>query len=252
MRNRSRFADIILGGNQHSRWLYCRPCRASGAVQTLDMMSCVTCSLTHIGHPEVDTRKTCAWTKWLQMIARYRFRMTETEKGDLQRQIQRRQDRRRLRRLALQQVHEETSTTVQATEQTGGLRQVDEWEEVIRRERLSLLAHHATMEGSTGSGATSSGSTQQLPEARIVHVEHVSFASPYIVTTRRTDGTVLQRDIRTGRTRMLVSGEFVPATGEDHDSEEPGQDSTISAINVGTVREITLKIIIACWTQEQM
>ena len=45
MRNRSMFTNIVSGGNQHSRWLYCRQCDASGAVQTLDLMSCVNCSL---------------------------------------------------------------------------------------------------------------------------------------------------------------------------------------------------------------
>ena len=71
MRSRTLFADIIPGGNQHGRWLYCRQCGASGAVQTLDLMSCVNCSLTHIYHPTNDLRKTCVWTKWLRMIARY-------------------------------------------------------------------------------------------------------------------------------------------------------------------------------------
>ena len=101
---------------------------------------------------------------------------------------------------------------------------------------LSLLAHHVTRELTSGSGAASSGSTQPILEERIVHLEHASYASPSIITTRRSDGAVLQRDRRTGRTRLLVSGEFSPLTGEDHESEEPGQDSTISAINVGAVK----------------
>ena len=102
MRNPLMFADIVFGGNQHGRWLYCRRCSASGATQTLDMMSCVTCSLRHIHHPEADTRKhVCGQklvTKWLLMIARYRFRTTDVEKSILNKQIQRRQDKRRFRR----------------------------------------------------------------------------------------------------------------------------------------------------------
>ena len=39
-----------------------------------------------------------------------------------------------------------------------------------------------------------------------IHVEHASFASPSIGTTRRSDGAVIQRDRRTGRTRLLLSG----------------------------------------------
>ena len=189
MRGRSMFADIIFGANQHSRWLYCRQCSASGAVQTLDMMSCVNCSLRHIHHPEVDTRKTCVWIKWLRMIARYRFRMTDEEKSQLKRQIQQRQDKRRFRRLALQPSPEESLQTI-ATElddgpATLGIRREDLWEEAIRQERLSLLSHHATMELSTGSEAASSGTTQPSTEGRFIHVEHAAFASRNVITTRR-------------------------------------------------------------------
>ena len=102
MRRRTLFADIIPGGNQHGRWLYCRQCRASGAVQTLDLMSCVNCSLTHIYHPATDLRKTCVWTKWLRMIARYRFRMSDPEKAHLRERILRCQERRRLRAAVVQ------------------------------------------------------------------------------------------------------------------------------------------------------
>ena len=77
MRRRSLFADIIFGGNQHGRWLNCRHCDG-GAIQTLSLMSCVNCSLAHIYRPENDRRRTCVWTRWLTMIARYRFRMTDT------------------------------------------------------------------------------------------------------------------------------------------------------------------------------
>ena len=100
----------------------------------------------------------------------------------------------------------------------------DAWEEAARRERLSLSAHHVTRELTSGSGAASSESTRPILEERIIHLEHASYASPSIVTTRRSDGAVVQRDRRTGRTRLLVSGEFPPVTGEDHESEELGPD----------------------------
>ena len=101
MRSRSLFADIIYGGNQHGRWLNCRQCGIRGAIQTLDLMSCVNCSLAHIYHPTNDLRKTCVWTKWLLMIVRYRFRMPDPEKARLRAKILRCQDRRRFRALAI-------------------------------------------------------------------------------------------------------------------------------------------------------
>ena len=111
----------------------------------------------------------------------------------------------------------------------------DDWEEAVRQERLSFLAQHVVQEVTPGTGATSSGSSQPLLEETI-HLEHASFASPSIVTTRRSDGAVIQRDRRTGRTRLLVSGEFHPPTDNDQQSGEPGPDSSISAINVGAVK----------------
>ena len=212
------FADIIFGGNQHSRWLYCRQCSASGAIQTLDMMSCVNCSLRYVHHPEVDTRKTCVWTNWLRMIARYRFRMTDAEKTQLKEQIQRRQDKRRFRRVALQPSPEEPLRVAiqEGDNHTIGpeVERLDEWEEAIRQERLSLLARHATMAMPMGSGATSSGSTQLPPEERFIHVEHASSASPNIITTRQWDNRTLPRGMAfqihrlTGRVRVISTGEF--------------------------------------------
>ena len=63
----SMFTNIVSGGNQHSRWLYCRQCDASGAVQTLDLMSCINCSPRHIYHQQL-MRKTCVRTKWLGSV----------------------------------------------------------------------------------------------------------------------------------------------------------------------------------------
>ena len=246
MRSRSLFADVIFGGNQHSRWLYCRQCSASGAIQTLDMMSCVNCSLRYIHRPEVDTRKTCVWTKWLRMIARYRFRMTDVEKTQLRGQIQRRQDERRFGRLALQPPPEEPLQVVvqEGDNNTSGpeAERVDEWEEAIRQERLSLLAHHATMVMPIGSGATSSDSTQLPPDERFIHVEHASSASPNIITTRQWENRTLRRgmafqvDRLTGRVRVISTGEFIPDTGQDSTTEEIEGDSAVSAINVGAVK----------------
>ena len=101
MRRRSLFTDIIFGGNQHGRWLNCRHCDVRGAIQTLNLMSCVNCSLAHIYHPDNDRRRTCVWTRWLTMIARYRFRMTDTEKALIRERILRCQERRRMRAMAI-------------------------------------------------------------------------------------------------------------------------------------------------------
>ena len=235
MRSRTLFADIIPGGNQHGRWLYCRQCGASGAVQTLDLMSCVNCSLTHIYHPTNDLRKTCVWTKWLRMIARYRFRMSDPEKAQLRERILRCQERRRLRAAVVQPAREQTQVLPQ-----GPMRVIvhgeDDWEEAIRQERLSLLAHHATAVMPSEGGATSSGSTHPVLEERCVHVEHASFASSSIVTTRRSDGQVLQRNLRTGRTRLLAPGGFIPDTGGDPEPGEPENDHQVAAVSVGAVK----------------
>ena len=141
MKNRSMFTNIVSGGNQHSRWLYCRQCDASGAVQTLDLMSCVNCSLGHIYRPAADTRKTCVWTKWLRLISRYRLRMTDPERSQLRKAIQQCQEHRRLGIPATQDTpgdapEAQTSTDAQTPQET---EQLDDWERAIREERLSLL-----------------------------------------------------------------------------------------------------------------
>ena len=73
------------------------------------------------------------------------------------------------------------------------------------------------MEGTLEDGTTTSGSTQTTIASR----------------TRNSDtlprGTVLRRDRRTGRTRRMVTGEFIP------EEEEP----LVSAINVGTLKATT-------------
>ena len=200
MRSRSLFADIIYGGNQHGRWLNCRHCGIRGAIQTLDLMSCVNCSLTHIYHPENDLRKTCVWTKWLRMIARYRFRMTDPEKARIREKVLRCQDRRR-RAITMPPTQEEQRVSTEEPVRVI-LHGEDGWEEAVE----------------------------------IIHVEHASFASPSMVTTRRTDGAVIQRDRRTGRTRLIIFGEFQPSTDNDQEAGGADHDSSISAINVGAVK----------------
>ena len=130
MRSRSLFADIIFGGSQHGRWLHCRHCGTRGAVQTLDLMSCVNCSLAHIYHPTNDLRKTCVWTKWLRMIARYRFRMTDPEKARIRERILRCQERRRGRAVTIYPALEEPQTPDEVPESPD---QEDVWEEAVRR-----------------------------------------------------------------------------------------------------------------------
>ena len=237
MRSRSLFADIILGGNQHGRWLNCRHCGTRGAIQTLDLMSCVTCSLTHIYHPGTDLRKTCVWTKWLLMIARYRFRMTDSEKARIRERILRCQERRRLRATALRPAPEEPQPQEEVSEPP---EQLDDWERAYREERLSLLAQHATATLPAESTATSSGSTQPPPRERI-DVEHISATSPYIVTTRQWRGHTLPRGSTyqihrlAGRVRVIATGEFIPDTGEDPEDESEG-DHRVAALSVGAVK----------------
>ena len=98
--SRNQQALHMTDGNQHARWLNCRHCGVRGAIQTLDLMSCVNCSLAHIYMPQNDRRRTCVWTRWLTMIARNRFRMTDAEKAIIQERILRCQERRRMRAIA--------------------------------------------------------------------------------------------------------------------------------------------------------
>ena len=159
--------------------------------------------------------------------------MTDPEKAHIRERVLRCQERRRMRAITIPPAPEEHQAPIQEPVRVI-LHGEDGWEEAVRQERLSLLAHHVTREVTPGSGA--SGSTQPVLEERIIHLEHASYASPSIVTTRRSDGAAIQRDRRTGRTRLLVSGEFHPPTGND---QEPGglePDSSVSAINVGAVK----------------
>ena len=265
MRSQSLFADIIYGGNQHGPWLNCRQCGIRGAIQTLDLMSCVNCSLTHIYHPTNDLRKTCVWAKWLLMIARYRFRMPDSEKARIRAKILRCQDRRRMRAIAIppaleeQQALEEPQTTEQVFETPEqaaiglaphtrylgpfgpGTSEEDVWEQARREERLSLLALHATGEQTGEIATTSSGSTQPPLRERI-DVGHISATSSHIVTTRHWQGRTLPQGSAfqihrpTGRTRIILTGEFIPDVGEDSEYHEAVEDYSIAAVSVGAVK----------------
>ena len=46
----------------------------------------------------------------------------------------------------------------------------------------------------------------------------------------------LSVDRRTGRTRIVLTWEFVPEADEDSQSVEPEVDHRVSAVSVGTVR----------------
>ena len=250
MRSRSLFADIIFGGNQHGRWLHCRQCGTRGAVQTLDLMSCVNCSLNHIYHPTNDLRKTCVWTKWLRIIARYRFRMTDSEKARVRERILRSQERRRLRAATIHPILEGPQPLEEIPEPP---EQLDAWERAYREERLSLLAQQVTREPPEGSTATSSGSTQYVPRERI-DVGHLSATSPNIVTTRQWRGRTLPRGVAfqidrlTGRTREIYTGEFIPDTGEGSEHDVPEETQRAAAVSVGAVKTTRSE----CWTRERM
>ena len=111
MRSRTLLADIIYGGNQHGRWLNCRHCDVREAIQTLSLMSCVNCSLAHIHRPGDDPRKTCVWTRWLCMIGRCRFRMTDPEKAVIRERISRCQERRRMAAMGIPRPLEESQVS---------------------------------------------------------------------------------------------------------------------------------------------
>ena len=242
MRSRSFFADIILGGNQHGRWLNCRHCDVRGAIQTLDLMSCVNCSLAHIYRPQNDRRKTCVWTRWLTMIARYRFRMTDAEKAVIRERILRCQERRRMRAVAVPLPIEEPQVQEAQARPLRSLRELTEselWERAAQEERLSLLALQNSQPADEGV-SSSSGSTQ-VPAREVIDVSHISASSPFIVTTRRWRGQTLPRGqafqihTRTGRTRLIRTGEFIPETTENSSPTESEEDRRVSAVSVGAV-----------------
>ena len=149
--------------------------------------------------------------------------MTRTEENQLQEEIQQCRQQRRLRASTIQAVPEEVQP---------GLQEVDDWEGAIHREWSSLISHNAVLEGTVEDGATASGSIQNTPGEGTIQVEHASVASHTIVTSRYWNsnplprGTVLQRNLQTGRTRLVLTGEFIPDE-EDH---------TVSAINVAAVK----------------
>ena len=214
MRRRSLFADIIFGGNQHGRWLNCRHCGIQGALQTLDLMSCVNCSLAHIYRPRHDPRRTCVWTRWLTMIARYRFRMTDAEKAVIQERILRCQERRRMRAVAAPLPVEEPQVQGEQSILSRPLSELTEselWERAVQEERLSLLAQHASQTRADEGTSSSSGSTQ-APAREVIDVSHISASSPFIVTTRHWRGQTLPRgqafQIHTRRTRLIRTGEY--------------------------------------------
>ena len=154
MRSRSFFADVIFGGNQHGRWLTCRHCGVRGAIQTLSLMSCVNCSLARIYRPENDRRRTCVWTRWLTMIARYRFRMSDTERAYIRERILRCQDRRRMRAVIAPRPIEESPAREEPERPLRSLRDLSEselWEHAAQVERSSLLALQSSQPANRGS-----------------------------------------------------------------------------------------------------
>ena len=120
--------------------------------------------------------------------------------------------------------------------------QLDDWERAIREDRLSLLACHATMEDVGEGSSRSSGSTQIHANERWIHVEHASFASHNVVTTRQWNSQVAPRGMAfqvhrpTGRTRLISTGEFIPDTEEDTEQGVVEDDQRISAVSVGAVK----------------
>ena len=244
MRSRSMFADIIFGGNQHGRWLNCRHCDVRGAIQTLSLMSCVNCSLAHIYRPENDRRRTCVWTNWLRMIARYRFRMTDPEKAVIRERILRCQERRRMIAMGIHPPLGEPQAPEEPPQPPGSLHSLSNselWERACQEERLSLLAMRASQTFPEERVSSSSGSNQ-APPREVIDASHISATSPNVVTTRRwrdqtlPRGQAFQIDRLTGRTRIIGTGDFIPEADEDPESAEPEEDHSVSAVSVGAVR----------------
>ena len=118
----------------------------------------VMCTLfidSHISSRSGHTENMCL-DKWLKLISRYRFRMTKPEESQLKEKTQKRQQQRRLR----------AST------------------ERLAPEEVQALQERARTYAQTGS--------EQVEEREgAIHLEHASFASPYIVTTRHWDSNPL-------------------------------------------------------------
>ena len=100
--------------------------------------------------------------------------------------------------------------------------QMDDWDRAVYREWTSLVSRNALafpypLEGNSEDGTTTSGSTQTTTASRTWNSD----------TLPR--GTVLRRDRVTGRTRMVVTGEFIP--------EE--RNPRVFTINVGTLKATT-------------
>ena len=82
---------------------------------------------------------------------------------------------------------------------------------------------------------------QDQLKSQVIDVSHISASSPFIVTTRHWRGQTLPRGqafqihTRTGRTRLIRTGEFIPETSEDSSHTESEEDRRVSAVSVGAV-----------------
>ena len=159
--------------------------------------------------------------------------MTDPEKAVIRERILRCQERRRMRAMAVPLPAEEP--------QVQGLSESELWERAGQEERLSLLALHSSQTHLEEGVSSSSGSTQ-APSREVIDVSHISATSVNIVTTRRwrnqtlPRGQAFQVDRLTGRTRVILTGEFIPETDEETQSAEHEDDHRVSAVSVGTVR----------------
>ena len=117
------------------------------------------------------------WTRWLTMIARYRFRMTDAEKAVIRgERFLRCQERRRMRAIAVPLPNEEPQVQEEPPRPAESLRNLSEselWEHAAQEERLSLLAMHASRTCPDEGVSSSSGSTQH-PAREVIDVSHIS------------------------------------------------------------------------------
>ena len=183
------------------------------------------------------------WTRSLTMIARYRFRMTDDEKAVIRERILRCQERRRMRAMAVPLPIEEPQVQDEHSRPSESIQTLSDselWERAAQEERLSLPALHASQRLPDEGVSSFSGSTQAARE--VIDVSHISATSPFIVTTRQwrnqtlPGGQAFQVDRRTGRARIIRTGEFIPEADEDTQSAELEEDHRVSAVSVGAVR----------------
>ena len=155
-------------------------------------------------------------------------------------------ERRRRRTIAPILPVDEPQLSEEQSRTSRSLRDLSEdelWERACQKERSSLRDLDV-VQTIPGQGASSSSGSTDVPRREVIDVSHISATSPHIVTTRTwrnqtlPRGQAFQIDRRTGRTRLIRTGEFIPEAEEDPPSAESQDDHRVSAVSVGAVTTI--------------